>query len=56
LQEEVSEQQTFLAEGLGIVNNLEKALEKWKLERLLKGPYDDRGAIVTIQVAFLFVN
>lgn len=49
MEEDISEQQTFLSEGLGILNNLEKALEKWKLERLLKGPYDDRGAVISIQ-------
>ena len=40
----------MLREGLRMLESLQKALEKWKLQKLLSGPYDDRGAILTIQV------
>lgn len=38
------------AEAAGICDALEKALEGWELRRLLGGPYDARGAVLTIQV------
>lgn len=37
------------AEAAGICGQLEGGLEQWELRRLLGGPYDDRGAVVTIQ-------
>lgn len=38
------------AEAAGIGDALDRALEAWELRRLLGGPYDDRGAVLTIQV------
>lgn len=38
------------AEAAGICDALDCALEAWELRRLLGGPYDDRGAVLTIQV------
>ncbi len=38
------------AEAAGICNALERALESWELRRLLGGPYDARGAVLSIQV------
>lgn len=37
------------AEAAGICDALDCALEAWELRRLLGGPYDDRGAVLTIQ-------
>lgn len=38
------------AEAASICDALDRALEAWELRRLLGGPYDDRGAVLTIQV------
>ncbi|KAL4419614.1 hypothetical protein ABPG77_001668 [Micractinium sp. CCAP 211/92] len=37
------------AEAASICDALDRALEAWELRRLLGGPYDDRGAVLTIQ-------
>jgi peptide chain release factor 2 len=37
-------------EAAAICDGLVAALEGWELRRLLGGPYDDRGAVLTIQV------
>lgn len=39
----------LLQEALGGLSALEAALERWELTRLLSGPHDARGAVVTIQ-------
>ena len=39
-----------------LLKQLTKDLAKWKLEKLLSGPYDDRGAILTIQVLSCLVK
>ena len=44
------EQSSFVSEGVDLLRQLTKDLAKWKLEKLLSGPYDDRGAILSIQV------
>lgn len=44
------EEAAVAAEAAGICDALEKALEGWELRRLLGGPYDARGAVLTIQV------
>lgn len=51
LQESSAEQDSFVLEGMDILQKLTKALAKWKLEKLLSGPYDDRPAILNIQVS-----
>ena len=47
------EQQSFLAEGMGIVQRLESQIQKWELQRLLGGKYDEGDAMLSIQVWFL---
>ncbi|KAL4447579.1 hypothetical protein ABPG75_004798 [Micractinium tetrahymenae] len=37
------------AEAAGICDALDRALEAWELQRLLGGPYDGRGAVLSIQ-------
>ena len=54
VQESTEEQKSFIAEGMGILQELTRALAKWKLEKLLSGPYDDRPAILTVQVDLLY--
>lgn len=44
------EEAAVAAEAAGICDTLERALEGWELRRLLGGPYDARGAVLTIQV------
>ena len=44
------EQESFLSEGLGILECLESQIEKWELERLLGGEYDEGDAMLSIQV------
>ncbi|PSC68151.1 protease Do-like 9 [Micractinium conductrix] len=48
-EEGASEAQEVAAEAGGICARLEGGLEGWELRRLLGGPYDDRGAVLTIQ-------
>ena len=47
------EQQSFLAEGMGILQRLESLIEKWELQRLLGGEYDEGDAMLSIQVWIL---
>ena len=44
------EQQSFLAEGMGILQRLESQIEKRELQRLLGGEYDEGDARLSIQV------
>jgi len=45
-----SEQQNLAAgEAAAIAGNLNAALEQWETRLLLGGPYDERGAVLTIQ-------
>ena len=37
-------------EAAAICDALGGALEAWEVQRLLGGPYDDRGAVLSIQV------
>ncbi|KAI7837583.1 hypothetical protein COHA_008596 [Chlorella ohadii] len=46
---EMEEEAGVAAEAAGICNALERALESWELRRLLGGPYDARGAVLSIQ-------
>jgi hypothetical protein len=39
----------LLSEALAGLAALDAALERWELRRLLAGPHDARGAVVTIQ-------
>ncbi|EFN59962.1 hypothetical protein CHLNCDRAFT_133064 [Chlorella variabilis] len=41
--------QAMAAEAGSICDGLAAGLEAWELRRLLGGPYDDRGAVLTIQ-------
>ena len=47
------DQQSFLAEGMGILQRLESQIEKWELQRLLGGEYDEGDAMLSIQVWML---
>lgn len=50
LQEEGGYQQTELAaEACAIADGLAASLDRWELRRLLSGPYDARGAVLSIQ-------
>lgn len=49
MQEDPTEQASFLEEGASTAAELQAALQQWKLQKLLNGPYDDRPAAVTIQ-------
>jgi hypothetical protein len=44
------EQESFLAEGMGILQRLNSQIEKWDLQRLLGGEYDEGDAMLSIQV------
>ncbi|PRW60636.1 peptide chain release factor chloroplastic [Chlorella sorokiniana] len=46
---EMEEEAAVAAEAAGICGSLERAMEGWELRRLLGGPYDARGAVLTIQ-------
>lgn len=48
LQEDAA-QAEVAAEAAGICGQLEAALEGWELRQLLGGPYDARGAVLSIQ-------
>lgn len=47
------EKESFLAEGMGILQRLESQIEKWELQRLLGGEYDEGDAMLSIQVWIL---
>jgi peptide chain release factor 2 len=40
---------SLLQEALAGLGQLESALERWELRRLLSGPHDARGAVLTVQ-------
>ena len=44
-----SEAAAIAREALGALSALDAGLERWELARLLAGPHDSRGAVVTIQ-------
>jgi len=44
------EQESFLSEGLGILECLESQIEKWEVQRLLGGEFDEGDAMLSIQV------
>ena len=48
--QEGGEQQGLLTEGAAILQSLETQIEKWELQRLLGGEYDEGGAMLSIQV------
>ena len=48
--QEGGEQQGILREGAAILQSLELQIEKWELQRLLGGEYDEGGAMLSIQV------
>lgn len=48
-QEEAAEAAAAAAEAGAICDGLDSALETWELQRLLGGPYDARGAVISIQ-------
>lgn len=39
----------LLREALSGLSGLDAALERWELRRLLSGPHDARGAVLTVQ-------
>ncbi|CAL5222319.1 g4663 [Coccomyxa viridis] len=47
--EEGEEQHGLLTEGAAILQSLESQIEKWELQRLLGGEYDEGGAMLSIQ-------
>ena len=49
--QEGKEQQDFLREGMATAKRLQKQIEKWELQSLLGGEYDEGGALLSIQVA-----
>ena len=49
--QEGKEQQDFLQEGMATIKRLQKQIEKWELQSLLGGEYDEGGAVLSIQVA-----
>ena len=48
--QEGAAQQDILREGAGMLRSLERALERWELQRLLGGDYDAGPALLSIQV------
>ena len=48
--QEGTAQQEILREGSGMLRTLERALERWELQRLLGGDYDAGPALLSIQV------
>ncbi|CAK0787352.1 hypothetical protein CVIRNUC_010572 [Coccomyxa viridis] len=46
---EGKEQQDFLREGMATAKRLQKQIEKWELQSLLGGEYDEGGALLSIQ-------
>jgi peptide chain release factor 2 len=40
---------SLLREALAGLSALDAALERWELRRLLAGPHDHRGAVLTVQ-------
>ena len=49
-QEEAAAQRAVALEAAAICDALGGALEAWEVQQLLGGPYDDRGAVISIQV------
>ena len=50
LLQEAAAQQEMGQEAAAICAALSRALDQWELRRLLGGPYDERDAVLTIQV------
>lgn len=50
VQAEGPEQEGLLTEGLQLLHQLRADVEQWKVLRLLSGPYDEGGAVISIQV------
>eukprot|EP00884_Botryococcus_braunii_P004304 jgi/Botrbrau1/13875/Bobra.0056s0107.1 len=48
-ESEGQEQDDFVVEGSSILKKLQKGLDQWELQRQLGGPYDQNGAILSIQ-------
>ena len=48
--QEDGEQEGLLREGAAILQSLESQFEKWELQKLLGGEYDEGGAMLSIQV------
>ncbi len=48
--QEGEEHHGLLTEGAAILQSLESQIEKWELQRLLGGEYDEGGAMLSIQV------
>ena len=53
MQEAGSQQAGLLQEGSQLVADLQRALQKWRLQRLLSGPFDRGGAVVSVQVRLM---
>lgn len=45
---ELDTDESLLQEAETTINNLHQELDRWELEQLLSGPYDEKGAILTI--------
>lgn len=45
---ELEADDALLAEAQTNLSNLNRELERWELQQLLSGPYDDQGAVLTI--------
>ena len=50
LQEADSDQAGILQEGHQLLGALQAAVQRWRLQRLLSGPFDQGGAVISIQV------
>ena len=42
-----------MLEAVRVLASLDKQLRAWELERLLGGPYDQGGAVLSIQVTYV---
>lgn len=49
------EAEGIVVEALGVLQSLDKQMGAWELERLLGGPYDQGGAVLTIQVLYYVI-
>jgi peptide chain release factor 2 len=45
---ELETDESLLAEAQSNIDRLQRQLDRWELEQLLSGPYDKRGAVLTI--------
>lgn len=50
-QDDSAEQAGILQEGHQLLSSLQSAVQRWRLQRLLSGPFDGGGAVISIQVA-----